>query len=130
MYSLQSVSGLAELQEVQILSSWGLSNEASILLLNEPKLIMELQQARSLPPFPPQYTPRVIEERFEFIISCIWEIGHLIYECPFVPNYEPSFVEYYFDKQIALFYVKGEIVVNRLQKAELVPLDDLLNKAN
>ena len=53
-----------------LLSSWRLSNEAIAVLVNEPEIVIELQQTRSLPPFPPDYVPRVIEERFDGITSC------------------------------------------------------------
>ena len=99
-----------------VLSSWGLSDEAIAVLVNEPELVRELQQSRSLPPFPPDYMPRVIEERFDGIISCRWELGRLVYQRPCLPNYQPPFVEYCFDEQTALFHVNGEIVVNRLPK--------------
>lgn len=104
-------------QEIKsLLSSWGLSDEAIAILVNEPDIVRELQQSRSLPPFPPDYVPRVIEERFDGITSCRWELGHLVYKCPWSPNYEPPWVEYCFDEQTALFHVNGEIVVNRLRK--------------
>lgn len=40
-------------QEIKsLLSSWGLSDEAIAILVNEPDIVRELQQSRSLPPFP------------------------------------------------------------------------------
>lgn len=99
-----------------LLLDWGLSEHALSVLEKEPEIVAQLQQARSLPPFPADYEPSVIEERFDGINYRRWEFGHLVYESPCSSSYEPPFVEYCFDEQTALFHVNGEIVVNRLEK--------------
>lgn len=99
-----------------LLSNWGLSEHAITILDKEPEIVAQLQQARSLPPFPADYQPSVIEERFNDLTYRCWKFGHLVYERPCEANYEPPFVEYCFDEQTALFHVNGEIVVNRIEE--------------
>lgn len=104
-------------QETQsLLRSWNLSEAAIAVLIKEPELVAYLQEARSLPPFPPGYIPAVIEELFDDLPYRRWEWGKAspVYERPCPPDYEPPFVEYSFDDETALFQVRGEIIVNRV----------------
>jgi hypothetical protein len=111
---------------IPILRSWNLSEQAISVLSKEPEIVAKLQQAKELPSFPVDYIPNVIEEKFDNINFRRWEYGVLTYERPFSTNYEPPFVEYSFDRQTALFFIDGEIIVNRIElmteNAELVNL--------
>ncbi|MBD1847434.1 hypothetical protein H6F89_29350 [Cyanobacteria bacterium FACHB-63] len=109
---------LLEPQEIQVLlRDWGLSERAISILIKEPEVVANLQEARSLSPFSPDYVPCVIEELFDDIPFRRWEQGKSspIYERPCSADYDPPFVEYSFDGQTALFHVQGEIVVNRME---------------
>lgn len=109
---------LLEPQEIQgILRNWGLSELAIAVLSKEPEVVANLQEARSLSPFFPDYVPHVIEELFDDIPFRRWEQGKNdpVYQRPCPSEYNPPFVEYSFDGQTALFHVQGEIVVNRVE---------------
>lgn len=109
---------LLEPQEIQvILRDWGLSERAIAVLSKEPEVVANLQEARSLSPFSPDYVPYVIEELFDDIPFRRWEQDKSapVYQRPCPSEYNPPFVEYSFDGQTALFHVQGEIVVNRVE---------------
>ena len=113
---------------IPILQSWQLSESAISVLSKEPEVVAKLQVAKELPSFPTDYIPNVIEEKFDNINFRRWEYGVLTYErlCP--SNYEPPFVEYCFDEQTGLFFIDGEVIVDRLGlMAESVDLMTLLN---
>lgn len=113
---------------IALLQSWGLSKPALTVLSQQPEIVDKLQQAKELPSFAADYVPGKIEEKFGNTIFRRWEYGVLTYErmCP--SNYEPPFVEYCFDEQTALFFIDGEVIVDRLElMAENVALMTLLN---
>ena len=113
---------------ITLLQGWGLSKPAVNVLSQQPEIVDKLQQAKELPLFAANYIPEKIEEKFGDTIFRCWEYGVLTYEqmCP--SNYEPPFVEYCFDEQTALFFIDGEIIVDRLElMAESVDLMTLLN---
>lgn len=114
---MSQVTQLLSPQETEsLLRSWELSEAAISILAKEPELVAHLQDARSLPPFPPGYIPAVIEELFDDLPYRRWEWGQAlpVYERPCPAEYEPRFVEYSFDDETALFQVQGEIIVNRV----------------
>ena len=113
---------------IALLQSWGLSIAAINVLSQQPEIVDKLQQAKELPSFAANYVPESIEEKFGDTVFRRWEYGVLTYErlCP--SNYEPPFVEYCFDGQTGLFFVDGEVIVDRLElMAESVDLFTLLN---
>lgn len=112
----QSIPLLSRSETESILQSWNLSNQAIAILVKEPELVAYLQEARSLPPFPPGYVPAVIEELFDDLPYRRWEFGETTpsYERSCPSDYGPPFVEYSFDDETALFSVGGEIIVNRV----------------
>jgi hypothetical protein len=112
----QTTELLSPQETESLLQSWNLSEAAIAVLMREPELVAHLQEARSLPPFPPGYVPAVIEELFDDLPYRRWEWGQAlpVYERPCPPDYEPPFVEYSFDDETALFQVQGEIIVNRM----------------
>jgi hypothetical protein len=113
---------------ISILQSWQLSESAILVLSKEPEVVAKLQAAKELASFPTDYIPNVIEEKFDNINFRRWEYGVLTYERHCSPSYEPPFVEYSFDGQTALFFINGEIIVNRIElMAENIDLANLLN---
>ncbi len=113
---------------IALLQSWGLSNPAVNVLSQQPKIVDKLRQAKKLPSFAADYVPDKIEEKFGKTVFRCWEYGVLTYECPCSFNYEPPFGEYCFDEQTALFFVDGEVIVDRLElMAESIDLMTLLN---
>lgn len=112
----QAIELLSPQETESLLRSWELSEAGIAILIKEPELVAHLQEARSLPPFPPGYVPAVIEELFDDLPYRRWLWGQAlpIYERPCPPDYEPPFVEYSFDDETALFQVGGEIIVNRV----------------
>ena len=113
---------------IPILQSWQLSESAISVLSKEPEVVAKLQQAKELFSFPVDYIPNVIEEKFDNINFRRWEYGVLTYERHCSSSYEPPFVEYSFDRQTALFFIDGEIIVNRIElMIENTELVNLLN---
>ena len=113
---------------IPILQSWQLSESAISVLSKEPEVVAKLQVAKELPSFPTDYIPNVIEEKFDNINFRRWEYGVLTYERHCSSSYEPPFVEYSFDRETALFFINGEIIVNRIElMAENIDLANLLN---
>ena len=113
---------------IPILQSWQLSESATLVLSKEPEVVAKLQAAKELALFPGDYIPNVIEEKFDNINFRRWEYGVLTYERHCYSSYEPPFVEYSFDGQTALFFINGEIIVNRIELiAENIDLANLLN---
>ena len=113
---------------IALLQSWGLSKPAVNVLSQQPKIVNKLQQAKELPLFTANYVPEKIEEKFGDTIFRCWEYGVLTYKHPCPSNYEAPFVEYCFDEQTALFFIDGEVIVDRLElMAESVDLMTLLN---
>ncbi len=113
---------------IALLQSWGLSRPAVNVLSQQPEIVNKLQQSKELPSFAADYIPEKIEEKFGDTTFRCWEYGVLTYErlCP--SNYEPPFVEYCFDEQTGLFFIDGEVIVDRLGlMAESVDLMTLLN---
>ena len=100
-----------------LLRTWGLSESAIAVLSSEPELVAHLEEMRSRPPFPPGYVPAVVEELFDDLPYRRWELGCSAptYERQCSVNYEPPFVEYSFDDETAVFHVRGEIIVNRIE---------------
>jgi hypothetical protein len=97
------------------LSTWGLSAKAIEVLSQEPEILADLAQVRTLPPLPPGYCPIVIEVLFEDVPYMRSEYGEFSILRKCLPNYEPRFIEVRVDDETALFEVGGEIVVNRLE---------------
>ena len=97
------------------LTTWGLSPQAIEVLNQEPEILEDLAQARSLPPLPPGYSPAVVEVLFEDVPYLRSEQGVLsiLREC--LPDYQPRFIEYRVDDETAFFQVGGEVVVNCLE---------------
>ena len=98
----------------QHLESWGLSPQATSLLIQEPELLANLAEERERPPLPPGYIPQVVEVLFDDlpyirsdngIVSCLRD-------CP--ADYAPTFVEFRLDGETAMFQVGGEYVINRM----------------
>ena len=113
---------------IALLQSWGLSKPAVNVLSQQPKIVNKLQQAKELPLFTANYVPEKIEEKFGDTIFRCWECGVFTSEHPCPSNYEAPFVEYCFDEQTALFFIDGEVIVDRLElMAESVDLMTLLN---
>lgn len=111
---------------IPILQSWELSESATLVLSKEPEVVTKLQAAKKLPSFPADYIPDVIEEKFDNINFRRWEYRVLTYERHCSSNYEPPFIEYSFDGQTALFFINGEIIVNRIElMAENIDLANL-----
>lgn len=111
-----------------ILHDWNLSENAIAVLSKEPEIVAKLQQAKELSLFPVDYIPNVIEEKFDNITFRRWKYGVLTYERSCSSSYEPPFVEYCFDEQIALFFIDGEVIVNRLElMSENTKLISVLN---
>jgi len=111
-----------------ILHDWNLSENAIAVLSKEPEIAAKLQQAKELSLFPVDYIPNVIEEKFDNITFRRWEYGVLTYERSCSSSYEPPFVEYCFDEQIALFFIDGEVIVNRIElMSENTKLISVLN---
>ena len=95
--------------------TWGLSTQAVILLSKEPEILADLARDRLLPPLPPGYIPAVVEVLFDDVPFLRSKYGALVYARDCNPDYQPLFVEYRFDDEIAVFQVKGEYVVNRIE---------------
>ncbi|MGF1498408.1 MAG: hypothetical protein ACFB8W_16530 [Elainellaceae cyanobacterium] len=108
---------------------WGLSAQTVLLLSKEPDILLDLAQARLLPPLPPGYVPNIVEVLFDDILYICSQQGIITYLRNCNPDYEPNFVEYRFDGEIALFQVGSECVVNRIEGiARVAVLQDLLHQ--
>lgn len=120
------IDNLMSSQEIdQLLSSWGLSEQAIAVLAKEPEIVADIAEARELEPFDADYQPRVFEVLFDDVVHIRREKGKPPYitQCP--EGYQPSFTEFAFDEQTALFLVNGEVVVNRAEKMRLKVADFL-----
>lgn len=106
---------------------WGLSSEAVRLLEDKPELVSHLREERQKLPFPPGYTPTVIELLYESIVF-VQSTRGLITFCRQLPeNYQPSYTEVWFDNQLAVFLLQnGELLVNRITL--MTELDQLMGQ--
>lgn len=95
--------------------SWGVSNAAQQVLVREPEIIASLKHARSLPPVQAGYRPTVVELLLDDLPYLRTVCGVPVYIRPCPDDYDPPFWELKFDGETALFAVKGEIVVNRVE---------------
>jgi hypothetical protein len=117
------------------LEEWSLSASAmaqrrflgTIAQLNqEPEITSALVIARQRHPFPAGYTPAVVDVLFDDVLFIRSDRRNLVFLRTCSPHYEPPFVEVRFDDQMALFWIQGEVVVNRTQA--MAELDQLLGR--
>lgn len=105
---------------------WNLSRSAIEVLLQEPEIAATLAIERKKPPFPAGYQPEVIEILYDDMVYVRSERSRITYlrDCP--KNYIPPFMEIRFDKQLAMFVIQGEMVVDRTQ--QMAALDQMLGR--
>ncbi|MGB3614212.1 MAG: hypothetical protein WBA10_10495 [Elainellaceae cyanobacterium] len=109
-------------------SSWNLSQSAIELLRREPEIASDLARERKRLPFPAGYRPAVIDILYDDLLYVRSEYGQITFlrDCP--RNYIPPFMEIRFDDQMAMFVIRGEMVVDRTQN--MAALDELLGRLN
>lgn len=80
----------------------------------------ELEKASQLPPFKQDYLPNVIEviDQFGVLFGVAFGVP---YEEERPRNLESEFIAWYLDGELALFYTKDQILVDRLFQMALNP---------
>jgi hypothetical protein len=124
---LRAYSNLIQMRpSLQLSASWNLSAEAMVVLSQNAEWIGRLSQEHSKPPFPSGYCPRCVEIWFDEILFVRWLQGRITYlrSCP--RTYQPPLMELYFDDQLALAMVLGDVVVNRA--TAMAQLDQALGR--
>lgn len=76
-----------------------------------------IEKARELPPFPLNYSPSAIEIFDQWGLLAGVALGEA-YECFRHQSGQSEFIAWYLDGELALFYIGGEILVNRLKYME------------
>lgn len=99
---------------------WKVSDQAIDVLKDEPEVFNAVSYWRSVPPLPPGYIPGAIEEKFEGLVFRRWEYPRLSGEPTYtrpVPSedYQPLWVSWWFDEDMALLHIDGEVLVNRAE---------------
>ena len=73
-----------------------------------------IEDIAGLPDFPPDYSPNVIEMFDQQGLLAGMVSGQIVYECQRESSQPSEYVAWYFDGQLALFCVKGNILINRM----------------
>jgi hypothetical protein len=95
------------------LQHWRLSASVTEILSRDLEMLARLTQERRKPCFPRYYCPIEIEVLHDHELYIQIKNGHITYLRYCSPRYVPTFVEVTFDRQLAMFLVKGEVVVDR-----------------
>ncbi len=106
--------------------SWGLSETTTTFLARSLELTSAIAEARKLLPFPADYKPKVFEVLFDDVPFIRIENGKIAYLRDCSSDYKPPCSEFAFDGETALFQVRGEVVVNRVERMDLSAINQLL----
>ncbi len=87
------------------------------VLERHPQLHQEVEKAKKLPPLPLDYSPAVVEVFDQLGVIAGMAFG-VPYECDRSFDAESEFIAWYLDGELALFYIRSEVLVNRLEYVE------------
>lgn len=87
------------------------------ILLKHTRWKKAIETAKKLPPFPLNYSPSVVEIFDQLGLLAGVAFGE-VYECFRYKEDRSEFIAWYLDGELALFYIGGEILVNRLKCME------------
>jgi hypothetical protein len=111
-------------QAIKDIKNWDVSRSVMQFLLDDLEMIDWLKSERSKKPFPLHYRPAIIEVFYNGICQIISIHGQLTYFQPFPDKAICGSIEIKFDREVAMFIIQGEMVIDRTPSN--IQLDRLL----
>lgn len=93
-------------------------------LKDEPKIIAYLEESLQKPSFKSDYVPRKMDILYDDILFISYRAGQVPYLRAMPENFVIPFTEIRFDDEIALFMIRGKILIDRTR--EMAQIDALL----
>ena len=100
---------------VEQIAGWGLTSKTQDILAKHPDITESLLLDRSLPPFPNDYVPEIIDFLLDDVRFITIADGKLAELKSFPQGKKSDFLEIRIDGECGLFLVNGEAIINRLK---------------